>query len=55
MEASDGSSPLGKSINYGDDILTQWKHPVAASARMEASGGSEHEIRELSSSRFDVL
>jgi hypothetical protein len=55
MEASDGSSPVGKSMNYGDDIMTQRKHPVAVSTKMEASDGSEYKIRELSASRFDIL
>jgi hypothetical protein len=44
MEASDGSSPDGKSMTYGDDIMTYWKHPVAVSTTMEASGGSEYKI-----------
>jgi hypothetical protein len=41
MEASHGSNPDGKSMTSGDAILTYRKHPVAESAKMEASGGSE--------------
>jgi hypothetical protein len=44
MEPSDGSSPDGKSMTYGDDILTHWKHPMAVSTKTEASGGSEYKI-----------
>ena len=44
MEASDGSSIDGKSMTYGDDILTHWKHPAAVSIKIEASGGSEYKI-----------
>jgi hypothetical protein len=43
MEASDGS-PDGKLKTNGDDILTYWKHPVAVSTKMEASGGSEYKM-----------
>jgi hypothetical protein len=42
MEPSDGSSPDDKSMTYGDDIPTHWKHPMAVSTKMEASGGSEY-------------
>jgi len=45
MEASDGSSLDGKSMTYGDTIVTHWKHSVAVSTKMEASGGSEYKIR----------
>jgi hypothetical protein len=45
MEPSDGSSLDGKSMTYGDDILTHWKHPMAVSTKMEVSGGSKYKIR----------
>jgi len=45
MEASDGSSPDRKLSAYGKAIAIRRKHPVAVSAKMEASGGSEYRIR----------
>jgi hypothetical protein len=44
MEASNGSSADRKSMTYGDTIVTHWKHPVAVSIKLEASGGSEYKI-----------
>ena len=44
MEPSDGSSPDDKSMTYGDDILTHWKHPMAVSKKTGASGGGEYKI-----------
>jgi len=41
MEASDGSSHDGNSMTYGEAVAIHRKHPVAISAKMEASGGSE--------------
>jgi hypothetical protein len=31
-------------MNYGDNILTHWKHPMAVSTKTEPSGGSEYKI-----------
>jgi len=44
MEASDGSSPDYKTTTYSEAIAIHRKHPVAVSAKMEASGGSEYKI-----------
>jgi hypothetical protein len=45
MEASNGSSPHGKSMTYDEATAIHRKHPVAVSTKMEASGGSEYKMR----------
>jgi hypothetical protein len=43
-EASDSSGLDDKTTTYSEAIAIHRKHPVAVSAKMEASGGSEYKI-----------
>jgi hypothetical protein len=43
-EPSDGSSADRKSMTYLDAVMIHLKQPMAASTKMEASGGSKYKM-----------